>query len=94
MSGFAVMSEQCSQCLMGPNKIVCDSRRREIIRDTQRKDCHFVCHKAQIAGIDAACRGHFNAFGGGQIGRISQRLGMVDFVTLPTEQPAPKGDAQ
>lgn len=77
---FTVMNEKCGQCLMGKNKIVSDARRKQIIRETRAKDCHFVCHKAQINGHLAACRGHFDAFGGGQLGRIAERLGMVEFV--------------
>lgn len=76
------MESQCDQCLMSANAIVSPLRRRQIISDTQRKDCHFFCHKAQIAGVDAACRGHFDSFGGGQLGRIAERLNMVEFITL------------
>ena len=81
--GFRVMKEQCNQCLMGRNKIVSDARRKEILLKTSRQDCHFVCHKSTIAGTDAACRGHFDAFGGGQLGRIAGRLNAIQFVVLP-----------
>lgn len=75
---FKVMSERCNQCLFGENKIVSNARRSQIIREIQRKDNHFVCHKTN----DVACRGDWDQFGCGQMGRIAGRLGAVEFVTL------------
>jgi hypothetical protein len=75
-----VMEERCDQCLYGPNKIVSNARRSQIIRDITRKDCHFICHKASIAGQDVACRGDFDQRGCGQLGRIMGRLGAIEFV--------------
>lgn len=82
---FELMSESCDQCLMTKNKIVSDARRKQILRDTIRKDCGFTCHKATMVGRDIVCRGHYNATGGGQLARIAGRLGaivMVDPKTL------------
>lgn len=75
-----VMEECCDQCLYGPNKIVSNARWSQIIREITRKDCHFICHKASIAGQDVACRGDFDQRGCGQLGRIMGRLGAIEFV--------------
>lgn len=80
---FKVMEERCDQCLYGPDKIVSNKRRSEIIREITRKDNHFVCHKATIAGQDVACRGDWDQRGCGQLGRIAGRLGMIEFVPPP-----------
>lgn len=81
MSGFEVMAEQCDQCLYGQNKIVSDARRKEIIREITRKDCHFICHKASIVGREVCCRADFDRRPG-QLARIAGRLGAVKFVTV------------
>lgn len=80
-AGFEVMAERCDQCLYGPDKIVSNTRRSEIIREIARKDNHFICHKASMVGRDVACRGDWDQRGCGQIGRIAGRLGMVQFLT-------------
>lgn len=80
---FKVMKERCAECLYGRDKIVSDARRRQILRDLARKDNHFICHKATIAGLDICCRGDWDARGGGQLGRIADRLGVVEFVEEP-----------
>lgn len=77
---FKVMAERCDQCLYGPDRIVSNQRRAEIIREIKRKDCHFVCHKASMNKQDVACRGDWDQRGCGQLGRIADRLGMVEFV--------------
>jgi hypothetical protein len=77
---FKVMEERCNQCLYGPNKIVSNARRAEIIRKLDRSDSHFICHKATIAGQKVACRGDWDQRGCGQIGRIASRVGMVEFL--------------
>lgn len=77
---FKVMAERCDGCLYGPDKIVSNERRSQIILDVTRKDCHFVCHKASIKKQDVACRGDWDQRGCGQLGRIAGRLGAVEFV--------------
>ena len=77
---FELMSEPCDQCLMTANKIVSDARRKQILKETLRKDCAFICHKASIAGREIACRGHFDATGGGQLARIAGRLNAIKLV--------------
>lgn len=81
MSKFAVLAERCDQCLFGPNKIVSNERRADILQTIRRQDSYFVCHKASIAGVVAACRGDYDQNGCGQIGRIMGRPGAVRFVT-------------
>lgn len=90
---FNVLSKQCNQCLYGPNKIVGNETRRQLIRDIEAKDTYFVCHKASIAGVEAACHEDLERRGCGQLGRIAGRLNMVNFVdeadlkTLPEAPP-------
>ncbi len=80
MSKFKIMAERCNQCLFGKDKIVSNRRRAEILRGLRRDDNHFICHKAQIAGQDIACRGDWDQNGCGQLGRIMGRLGGIEFV--------------
>jgi hypothetical protein len=91
--GFEVMAERCAQCLYGPDKIVSDRRRKEILREINRKDCHFICHKASIAGRDVCCRGDWDQRAGGQLGRIMGRLGAVEFVSEAAVSAGKSGDA-
>lgn len=80
---FKVMENRCDQCLYGPNKIVSNKRRAEIINEITRRDNHFVCHKATLAGENIACRGDWDQRGCGQLGRIAGRIGAVEFVPEP-----------
>jgi hypothetical protein len=74
---FKVQKKQCNQCLFGPNKIVSDARRRQIIKDCVEEDTYFNCHKGTIKGIDSlCCRGFWDAFKDRfNLGRVIQRLG-------------------
>lgn len=78
---FKVMEERCKECLFGPNKIVSNDRRSEIIREITRKDSYFNCHKS--TGV--ACRGDWDQRGCGQLGRIAGGLNAVEFVPVPAE---------
>ena len=69
----------CGKCLFGKNKIVNDARKSQILRDCERNDAHFTCHEATIENRDVVCAGFYNTRTTNLI-RISQRLGMVDFV--------------
>jgi hypothetical protein len=80
-NGFAVMAERCNECLFGPNKIVSNKRRADIIRGITRDDSYFICHKATMQGTKAACRSDWDQRACGQLGRIMGRLGAVQFVT-------------
>jgi hypothetical protein len=87
---FKVMRKRCNECLYGKNKIVDNERRAEILREIDRKDNYFVCHKATIAGQEICCRGDFDRRGGGQLGRIAGRLGVIQFVDEPKPRTKPK----
>jgi hypothetical protein len=71
------MARACDQCLMTPAKIVSNARRTEILCETRRRDCAFSCHKGTLADREIACRGHYDATGGGQLARIAGRLGAI-----------------
>lgn len=85
---FKVMKERCDQCLFGPDKIVSNGRRAEILRKINREDGRFICHKASIAGQEIYCRGDWDQRGCGQLGRIAGRLNAVEFVDEASLQPA------
>jgi len=91
---FKVMKERCDQCLYGSDKIVSNARRSQIIREITRKDCHFICHKASIAGQNVACRGDFDQRGCGQLGRIMGRLNAIEFVPEASLKTAKKGSGK
>ncbi len=71
---FKVLSERCDQCLYGPNKIVGETRRKQILRELTTTDGHFICHKATWAEKKVACRGDWEQRTCGQLGRIVERL--------------------
>jgi hypothetical protein len=85
--GFRVYERRCDQCLMSSAKVVSDERRDAILSDVERRGSYFVCHKASIAGDDVCCRGTFDA-GIGNLARIAERLGAVEFVPLPSSDRA------
>ena len=83
MGKFLVARDRCDQCLYGPDKIVSNKRRKEILNDLERRDSWFVCHKSSIAeGPEICCRGDFDQRGGGQLGQIAGRLGVIEFVDI------------
>lgn len=73
--GFEVMARDCGQCLMTKNRIVSGRRAAQIIAQTRRDNCHFVCHKSP-EGREIACALHHDTHIG-QMSRISERLGCV-----------------
>lgn len=85
MSGFRIMAQRCNQCLFGPNKIVSDARRRQILRECARKDSHFICHKATIQDKEVCCRGFYNADPyASNLMRIASRLGVIEIMEEDT----------
>lgn len=84
-----VMARNCDECLMTKDRIVSGARAREIIAETKRKDCHFICHKATLAGEDVACHGHAKQFVP-QLYRIAGRLGMIEEIDPDTLEPVAK----
>ena len=85
---FKVMKERCADCLYGPNPVVRPARVKELISKTHKTDSYFQCHKGTIAGQDICCKGDWDSHQGGQLGRISGRLGQVEFVDDPTKAKA------
>lgn len=94
---FKVFDKPCDECLFGPNKIVSDERKAEVIADCRAKDTHFICHKATMnSGDDVACRSFFERFST-NLERMCGRLGMLVLVDLDaylkgelkTRQPEP-----
>jgi hypothetical protein len=79
---FKVMDRRCDQCLYGPNKIVSDARRKQILREIEQKDCNFICHKSSILNEEVCCRGDWDARHGGQMGRIAGRLNAIELVSV------------
>ncbi len=77
---FKIMAERCNECLYGTNKIVSDSRRKEIIRKLDKTDDYFICHKATIAHQKVACRGDWEQRDCGKAGRMATVFNMVEFV--------------
>jgi hypothetical protein len=77
---FKVMKERCAECLYGPDKIVSNARRKQLLNELECKDSHFICHKATMVGKDVCCRGDWEQRGGGKVGRFADWLQMVEFV--------------
>lgn len=77
---FKVMRERCNQCLYGPDTIVTNERRAQLLRGLERRDDWFICHKATIAGQKVACRGDWDQRRCGQVGQVAERLQLVEFV--------------
>lgn len=85
--GFKVASRACGQCLFGPNKIVSDERKDEVLEECENEDTYFVCHKSTIRDPNEGmcCRGFYEAHPGtGQMLRIAERLGAVVFADPDT----------
>jgi hypothetical protein len=76
-----IYSEQCKNCLLSPDSIVSPARRKELLQGCANEQTHFSCHKSTIAGSDICCKKFFDDFGHvSQMIRISERLGMIEFV--------------
>jgi hypothetical protein len=76
---FKVKKECCGKCLFSKDKIVNNDRRKEVLNDCKKDDTHFVCHEGTIKGEDICCKAFYDTQSTNMI-RISQRLGMVEFV--------------
>jgi hypothetical protein len=74
-----VCENKCDQCLFSKNRIVSKERMVSILRDCQKKDTHFVCHKATIAEQEVVCAGFYETQTSQMI-RIAGRLNMIKFV--------------
>jgi hypothetical protein len=88
MSGLQVCEKKCDQCLFSKDRIVSGERMAEILRDCEREDLHFECHKGSIAGRNVVCRGFYDQKTSKAI-RFAQWLGVVKFVDPSTGKPTP-----
>lgn len=59
--GLKICEKRCDECLYSPAAIVSASKRKAILRDVERKDTFFVCHKSTINGDVVMCRGFYDA---------------------------------
>lgn len=76
---FKVRFEPCDQCLFSKNKIVPNAKRKQILQDCRRRDCHFICHKSTANGKEVCCRSFYDLPDGTNLIRIAERLGVVVF---------------
>lgn len=80
-----IMKERCGQCLFSKDAVVDNERRAELLRECERRDSHFVCHKSQLAKVgEIVCRGFYDTSSTNLI-RIAGRLGAIEFVGDPTK---------
>lgn len=79
---FPVYANRCDQCLFSKDKIVSDTRRKDLLEDMAKKGSWFVCHKASIAGESVCCKGFYDTKSNNDL-VIAERLGMIEFVPLP-----------
>lgn len=79
---FKVTDEKCDQCLFSEQKIVSDSRRKDILATCKANDTHFICHKASIAGTAICCKGFYDTQTSNLI-RTMERLQYIKFVEVP-----------
>jgi hypothetical protein len=89
MKTLRVMKKRCDQCLFSKRRIVSAERKAEVLADCERKDRHFECHKATINGIAAGCRGFYDARPS-TAQQVLGRLGLIEFIDEPSEQPKGK----
>lgn len=80
---FPIMARRCSECLFGPNKIVSNERRAEILKECKQGDSHFLCHKGSIAGEEICCRGFYEKKTTNLI-RIAERMNRVIWIDPDT----------
>ena len=91
---FRVMRKRCNECLFSDGKIVPDKRRDELLAECERRDTHFICHKATIAhtaGLltreesNVCCRGFYDRDPRATAAmRLAHYLGIVVFVDVPS----------
>lgn len=78
-----VYNECCKNCLLSKDSIVSPKRRKDILTNCAKNQTHFICHKASIDGKEIVCRTFYKILGHlSQMIRISERLGMIEFVPI------------
>lgn len=92
---FKVMDRECDQCLFGPDKVVSDARRAELLRKCAANQRYFICHKASAEGADICCAGFYENMGHrSQMVRIAERLGVVERVDTTEWERRFRGEAE
>lgn len=81
--GLKVADARCAECLFSRNKIVDDARRDAVLRQCERTDTYFECHKGTLRGDEVVCAGFYESFRRGE--RTAQGLRLartLDLVVL------------
>lgn len=79
-----VYKECCKNCLLSPDSLVSNERRKDIIKTCKEEQNHFVCHKASMRGEDVCCKKFYDELGHvSQLVRIAERLNVVSFIDQP-----------
>lgn len=91
---FKVYKESCKNCLLSPDRIVSPQRAKQIIQDCTKDQSYFICHKSSTGDEDdgkgICCHIFYKELGHvSQMIRISERLGMVEFVEQPEGEKLP-----
>lgn len=81
---FEVCEKKCDQCLFTDKRVVSAARMKQILQECARTDTHFTCHKGSAVGKDLCCRGFYDSGLGSNGIRVSQRMGWIRFVPIPT----------
>lgn len=80
-----VMEKQCDECLFSNNRIVSESRKKELLEKCNRTGRAFDCHKATLLKQQIVCRAFFDGNHSLAV-RLAKLLGCAEFVTLPEEK--------
>lgn len=85
--GLKVYKECCGNCLLSPDAIVSNKRRKEIIQSCVQDQIHFICHKASMNNEDVCCKSFFDKLGHqSQMIRIAERMNMIEYVEQPCKE--------
>src|SRR6476620_11426729 len=74
-----VMSKRCDQCLYTEARVVSEERAEQIMRDCERRDRYFLCHKGTEPTV---CRGFFDS-GVNTLCRVARAMDAVLDVEPP-----------
>lgn len=88
---FQVYQERCKNCLFSQHTIVSSERVKEIIKECQDNQTHFICHVSTLENNgNICCKGFYDTLGD-KIDKIqiAKRLGLVSFVELPETEKLP-----
>lgn len=81
MTTMRVMEKRCDQCLFSNNRIVPESRMKELLDQCNRTGRAFECHKATLAKKRAVCRAFFDENASLSV-RLAKMLECVEFVKV------------